>query len=392
MEEKDEALHNWYESLSMGYQRRCRYSMKKFFNFLSAQGWKKVSGDIILEKHFENRKSDDKKAKFYFDDLLPLFVVWLEKNGISNNSAVTTANSVRGFFKHHREPLQIQNGRIRRIEKRKRWHSFSLYELVKMVQVGDLAEKTVILLSVCLGLRSGDFVKLLRKPIIEAYKDSDGKFPLEFEAETKKEGVISIGHITEECWNSLKLYWKSLPESEFIFPSNINGKGHVSQDFVNDVLKNCWVKAFPEREDVKHRFHELRSYKISVLTNSGVNQWAIKRMTGKKVSKDILVYLTGLDLKEQFIKAEKSFTLMKDFTPNNRQKLETVVEKVDNLRFEVEEWKSIAVKMKSQVKDIGLELKMTKEILGVAFEEIDRFVKAQREGREYYPRIGGLLS
>ncbi len=41
-----------------------------------------------------------------------------------------------------------------------------------MVQVGDLAEKTVILLGVCLGLRSGDFSSLKRKPIIEAYKDS----------------------------------------------------------------------------------------------------------------------------------------------------------------------------------------------------------------------------
>ena len=40
---------------------------------------------------------------------------------------------------------------------------------------------------------------------------------------------------------------------------------------------------------------------------------------------------------------------MKDFTPNNHQKLETVVEKVDSLSVEVEEWKQRAINMKSRV-------------------------------------------
>jgi len=57
------------------------------------------------------------------------------------------------------------------------------------------------------------------------------------------------------------------------------------------------------------RFHELRSYKISALTNLGVNTWAIMRMTGKKVSGDINVYLTGVNLKEIFKKCADAFTL-----------------------------------------------------------------------------------
>ncbi len=71
-------------------------------------------------------------------------------------------------------------------------------------------------------------MSLKRKPILEVYEDSGGAFHLEFEIEAEKRGVLSIGHITEECWNSLQLYWKSVPESEFVFHSNINGRDHLS--------------------------------------------------------------------------------------------------------------------------------------------------------------------
>ncbi len=134
--EKDEALTSWFESLSSGYKYRAKYSMKTFFKFLFSQGWNDVSGDLVLERHVENRKSDDKKVKYYFDDLLPVFVKWIVKDReVAHNTAVTSAHTVRGFFRHHREPLQIQNGKIKTVEKRKRWHSFSKEDLSKMVQV-----------------------------------------------------------------------------------------------------------------------------------------------------------------------------------------------------------------------------------------------------------------
>ena len=71
-------------------------------------------------------------------------------------------------------------------------------------------------------------------------------------------------------------------------------------DRANDAIKNCWNKAYPERQDTKIRFHELRYYKISVLSNAGVNHWHIQKMTGKKVSSDIATYLTGINLRDDF--------------------------------------------------------------------------------------------
>ena len=321
---KDLALSEWLDKQRGRYQQKCRSGFSRFMRFIQEKyGWEHVTGDIILSRHTENRKADDKKVKYFFDDLIPPFILWIESIGNSHNSAVVQAATVKSFFKYHREPLQVQ-GRIRFRETKKRYHAYNKDELVKMVQVGDLEEKAIILLGVQLGIRVGDFVSLKRKPILEAYQDSNGDFPLEFEVETEKEGVISIGHISKEVYETLQLYWKSVPESEYVFPSN-NGRAYISEQRANDVLKNTWLKAFPERSDAKIRFHELRSYKISALSNAGINSWHVQKMTGKKVSPDINTYLTGVNLKDDFKKSEQALTPTQT-TNNNHSRFEKEIE------------------------------------------------------------------
>ncbi|MCJ7633452.1 hypothetical protein MUP77_13835 [Candidatus Bathyarchaeota archaeon] len=200
------------------------------------------------------------------------------------------------------------------------------------------------MLGVQLGIRVGDFVSLKRKPILEAYKDSNGEFPLEFEIETEKEGILSVGHISKEVYDVLQLYWKTTLQSEYVFPSN-NDRVFISEQRANDVLKNTWLKAYPDRKDVMIRFHELRSYKISALTNLGVNSWAIMKMTGKKVSQDISTYLTGLNLKELFMKGEQALNL----TQSNNNKNH---ERMDNLERENMELKTKLSKVENEIGEI----------------------------------------
>jgi integrase len=233
---------------------------------------------------------------------------------------------VRSFFKFHREPLVVQK-RIKSIEVKKQYHTFTKDELVKMVQVGDLDEKALIMLGVQLGIRVGDFVSLQRKPILEAYLNSNGIFPLQFEIETEKEGVLSICHISKDVYEMLKIYWAQAPKSEYAFPSN-NGRVFISEDRANDIIKNTWRKAYPERRDVKVRFHELRSYKISTLANFGVNEWIIKKMTGKKISSDMNGYLTGINLKEAFTKALEALTLTQG-SDRNYEAMEKLKKEID---------------------------------------------------------------
>jgi integrase len=348
----DEALNEWLSSLEGRYKQKCRSAFLKFMEFLKEKtGWKEISGDIILSKHAENRKSEEKKTKYFFDDLIPVFILWLQSKGLSHNSAVVQASPVKSFFKYHREPLQVQ-GRMKFVETRKRFHAYTKDELTRMVQVGDLEEKVVIMLGVQLGIRVGDFVSLKRRPIQEAFKDANGEFPLEFQIETEKEGVISIGHISKDVYDTLQLYWAQAPKSTYVFPSN-SGRVFISGDRANDVMKHCWNKAFPERKDAKIRFHELRSYKISALSNAGVNHWHIQKMTGKKVSPDIATYLTGIHLREDFRKAEQAFNL----TQSPDKSLEQFEGAIEQLQKENVASKTVAEVMTKKVTHLERELR-----------------------------------
>jgi hypothetical protein len=136
----DEALNEWLSTLDGRYRQKSRLAFLKFMNFLKEKtGWTELSGDLILAKHVENRTSANKKVKYFFDDLIPSFMLWRQSQGVSHNSALVQAAMVKGFFKYHREPLQVQ-GRMKFVEIRKRFHAYTKDELTRMVQVGDTVE------------------------------------------------------------------------------------------------------------------------------------------------------------------------------------------------------------------------------------------------------------
>lgn len=131
-----------------------------------------------------------------------------------------------------------------------------------------------------------------------------------------------------DYWVSLKSKNIKLYESEYVFPSN-DGSKPISDDKINDTIKNTFYRAFPNRKDRKVRFHELRSYKISILSNVGINEWHTKRMVGKSISKDMSGYLKGIDLKSDFKKIYPQIKFMGLSTENhqNLRGLETTIAK-----------------------------------------------------------------
>lgn len=357
---KDIALEEWLDRQEGRYKQKCEYSFAKFIAFIKEKyGWD-MNGDSILAKHKANRKSDDNKMKYFFDDIIPSFIMWIEHSGNSHNSAFVQAATVKGFFKFHREPLQVQDKGFKNFrEVVKRYHAYTKDELVKMVQVGDVETKAVIELGVQLGIRVGDFVSMKRNSIIEAYQNSNGEFPLEFQLETAKEHVISVCHISKSVYETLLLHWNAKPQSQYVFAAT-NGD-HINEQRSNDILKDCWLKAFPERANIVNtiRFHELRSYKISTLVNLGTNDSAIKKMTGKKVEASMNVYMTGINLKEIFVKAEQALTLTQTTNNNHgaieelkneslklKAQLNAVTERLAGFEADIEELKYL----KSEVK------------------------------------------
>ena len=124
---RDKAYAEWLESSqSKSYQKVRRDTFLRFLKFLKEQGFKNPTGDSILKQHKENRKLDDNKIKYQFDDLIPKFSQWLlDTRDITHNSAVNLAVPIKGFFRYHREPLKGQVSAITTIkETRKKYHIF----------------------------------------------------------------------------------------------------------------------------------------------------------------------------------------------------------------------------------------------------------------------------
>jgi len=130
---RDSAYKEWLESVqSKSYQKVCRDIFLRFLKFLETQGFKNPTGDSILKKHIENRKSDDNKTKYQFDDLIPKFSQWLLDNrDITHNSAVNLAVPIKGFFKFYREPLKVQTSAITQIKETAKNFIFSFKKTLK---------------------------------------------------------------------------------------------------------------------------------------------------------------------------------------------------------------------------------------------------------------------
>jgi len=371
--QNDKAYIEWLESIgSANYQRNCQNSFLTFLEFLRGQGWKEPTGDMILERHKQNRKSEDSKTKYEIDDLIPKFTQWLiEAKGMKHNSAINTATPLRGFFNFHREPLKVQRSTYTTYkETKKKYHVFTQEELQRMVKLATVEEKAIILLGKDLGIRVGDFIELKRSLILEAYKDQKGEFPIEFEIETQKEGVVSVGHASQETWEALNDYWSNIPQSEYVFPSN---GSHISEDTANYAIKSSWNRAYPDRKDVSVRFHELRSYKMTALSDVGVNEWHVKKMVGKKLGSDISTYLMGTNLKEDFKKAESKLKLTGVYTARNHELIENLESSIARQQVELTD---LRTRLDATTEQVRKQNNQSETILGLVQDLISLQSKA----------------
>lgn len=297
-----------------GYGRKCKKDMIDFLEWCVKEGIiKTVSATELLAKHSALRKNEE--TEHYIADSLPRFVkdyYESHKTEMKESSAVGKTKALRGFFGFYRKALVIRKGALDVEEEITSDIKFTQSMLAKMCSVVDIEGKAKIMCAKDLGLRINDFRHLKRKPIVAQIQLVDAKqieYPIEFEVKTEKEGVVAVGHLMFETVEALRRYWETSLESEYVFP-NSDPKKPCTPRTLNYLLKTSFAKAFPNiTEHAQIRFHALRDFKISALANSNINKWAVKRMVGKKISKDMADYVKGLDLKALFRQAEHNLSL-----------------------------------------------------------------------------------
>lgn len=333
---EDKAFIEWLRGIKKyGYARKCKKDMIDYLEWCIKKGIiSQPRATELLEKHKELIKSED--TEHFIADSLPRFVKdYYEayKDEMKESTAIGKTKALRGFFTFYRKPLIIRKGALDVEEEITSDIKFTQSILAKMCSVVDIEGKAKIMAGKDLGLRIGDFRKMLRKPIIAQIQLAHAKqieYPLEFEVKTEKEGVVAVGHLMYETVEALKRYWETSLESKYVFP-NTDPKKPCTPRTLNYLLKTAFAKAFPEiTEHAQIRFHALRDFKISALANANVNKWAIKRMVGKKISKDMADYVKGLDLKGLFRQAEHNLTLS-GLTNMNHSRLDVVEKRMANM-------------------------------------------------------------
>jgi len=259
------------------------------------------NGSEQLEDIKKRRLSTDNTTKYFYDNEVPKFFVWLQKEykgkttnkPLSESSALAVTTVIRSFFAYHRYSLEIRKDALPSSEKVKRTykdHRFDIYQLRELFKRGNLQERTVLSCGKDLWLRAGDFVKLNREMIEllikreqeQAQNENRDVDIIEFELISEKEKEPCSCHLSRETTELLKDYLKTYPKKNgYPFP--------ITEDALNDLLRRLAKKAKITKTG-RIRWHCLRKFGITLM-HGKITEPVMKYMTGKHISSDLRTYI-----------------------------------------------------------------------------------------------------
>lgn len=259
------------------------------------------SGDLQLEDMKRRRQSTDNSEKYFYDNEIPKFFVYLTteykqkitKEPLSENGASGTTTAVRSFFAYHRYSLEIRKESLpspQKMIKKFEDHAFDIYQLRAMFAQGNLEERTVLSCGKDLWLRVNDFSNLSREVIELLIKretekaENEKRQPdiIEFMLTTVKEREPACCHLSKESVDLLNEYLRTYPNNSVkLFP--------LTEDALNDTLKRLAKKA-KITVTGRVRWHCLRKFGITQL-HGKVQEPVMKFMVGKHIAEDLRTYI-----------------------------------------------------------------------------------------------------
>ena len=270
---------------------------------------------------------DAKQRASRYEKLLEKFHDWLLKQGYKINSARTLCLGIMQLFRYYNMGITLRTGSpvsqtvvttsdfILQSE-----HVRSMFHAAK-----DLRSKLLISLGNDLGWRISDILSIKRKELPNLEQDP----PIEWIRITEKEKVVAKSCLSKTTVALLKEYLFSFPtQNPYLFHSNT--KGHISDETVNARLRDLAREARMELGNAKLRWHCFRKMIISQAKNLGIDPDIIKLMVGKSVKKDILTYMTGIDVKTAFNKLQEVLGI-RAFTEESEDIVKTMDGKIKGL-------------------------------------------------------------
>jgi site-specific recombinase XerD len=246
------------------------------------------------------------------------------KEKFCQNTARNQTNGVIQYFKAHKTEVKPRRAlNIYHTVVSVRDHPLNIVEIQQMSKHGDLREQVLLKVGL-LGLRVGDVANLHWQTF-----DVQGETPIEIEIVTKKEDVVARTFIDAELKELLDLYLPTLdPKNPFLFQNKQNG--NLSEKRIDEILKQLFERAGLKTQKIL-RWHCFRKLALRTSSELGLNQWSAKILVGKSVPSDIMTYISGLNLKEDFNKLSNVLKLKGNSNGNGKVRdLENAVKQIES--------------------------------------------------------------
>jgi integrase len=305
-EKEDKATAEWLNAQKRSSSYTYKWAWNRFMEYVG------MTGDQILN----DRKSD---KDFSWEQRTLDFKAWLiEQKGQSDNAAKTGTTAVRSFFSYHRLPLKFRRQERKRLTEATRKtedYRFSVEDLKKMADFGDLTEQYVVVVGKSLGLRAGDFLRLTRGDF-EGYLDRPVPISIG-EISTGKEKVPAYPFIDSDALPVIKNMIDTMDREGRTEPKARMLK-YSDKIALSRVLQRVADKAGIKHGSKKIRFHNLRKFLIDHLSSyMSESKW--KQIIGKKIKES--AYVSPDSLREDYERAMKETTFTKTVAEGEIEKL-----------------------------------------------------------------------
>ena len=223
------------------------------------------------------------------------YYAWLKDKGHPQNTRRNLCNVAIQFLKFFKTPVDYNKHLgIYRTVITTRDHLTTISEIQKMGAVSDLREQ-VLLEVFLLGLRIGDVSTLEWQTF-----DVQGECPISIMIRCGKEETTASTFISEEFKALLDKYLQTIDRNnKYLFQSA--RQEHLSEKQIDRILK-ALVKRAGVQNHGSFRWHTGRKLVLRTSAELGLNQWSAKMLVGKSVSPDIATYISGVQLKNDFLK------------------------------------------------------------------------------------------
>jgi len=282
-------------------------------------------------------------------------------NGFATNSARNFTIGIRQLFRFYQMPVQIRAGsKVTKTVKTSKSFPIRIEHVRRMFDIADNRERVILSMATDLGLRVGDFIAIKKDEIPHL----DQETPIPFDIMTEKEEVVAEGFLSQETVDILKVYIPTLTKkgNPYLFPSN--GKSHISDEWLNKLLKRLAKKAKIQMNKKSLTFHCFRKMLLSASIDSGIGLTAGKKLVGKAIPRSDDTYLTTVNLKKKFIQLKK-FQTIKQKPKVETETIESLKKAISKLQEDLTIQTTITRTISEENRNMKQELKELDEAMEV---------------------------